>query len=85
MDTYWNNDKLVKTQNGYKVNKCVLCGGCIAVCDYNVLHLHRIYTNRADDGCLTVVRADDFCSLPCHHCYKCLEVCPADSIEIERW
>lgn len=85
MDTYWNNDKMIRTENGLCINKCVRCGGCIAVCDYNVLHLDTIYTNRAKDGCLTVVRADDFCSLPCHHCHQCLEVCPVDSIEIERW
>ena len=38
MDTYWNNNKIIKTENGLCINKCVRCGGCIAVCDYNVLH-----------------------------------------------
>lgn len=86
MDTYWNNNKLVETEDGrLKRNRCVLCGGCISVCDYDVLHLQHTYTNIVDDGCLTTVRADDFCSLPCHYCHKCEEVCPVDSIEIERW
>ena len=85
MDTYWNNDKMVETKDGLRINKCIRCGGCIAICDDNLLHFHAIYTNTVKDGCLTVVRVDDFCSLPCHYCHKCEKVCPVDSIEIERW
>lgn len=68
----------------FDVNRCVLCGKCVAICQARTGHALLTFAKRGFDTIITAFNEKDPSQLPCGNCLACVEVCPVSAIFLKH-
>lgn len=97
-DTLKSSIRITKNEVDNKINVCSQCGACIDICSVEAIYRDYDGVIKIDKetcvGCLMCVgfclenamffHEDNVTPFKCIACEKCVEVCPANAIKVEK-